>query len=150
MSEHWIILIPEDPRFVPDTAKQIRARERLAEIAPTVAAVESKVYEKITFFDSGENAGGVRCPSCAAKIPHAWWRERMSEDYRSRFRLGVYPMPCCGARHTLHELRYEWPQGFGRFALTARNSDIGKLPERDRQELEAILDAPLRLIYRRL
>jgi hypothetical protein len=34
MSDNWIILIPEDPCFVPSPETQQRARQRFLEIAP--------------------------------------------------------------------------------------------------------------------
>ena len=40
MSDNWIALVPEDPRFVPDAAKQRRARERFAVIAPEADEIE--------------------------------------------------------------------------------------------------------------
>jgi hypothetical protein len=55
MSDHWIALIPEDPSCVPDAARQLRPRDRLAEIAPAAAEIEIKVCEKVEFFDCGGN-----------------------------------------------------------------------------------------------
>jgi len=66
------------------------------------------------------------------------------------FKLAPYPTPCCGVRCTLHELVYEWPQGFGRFALDAMNPNIGKLEDRYRAEFEEILGTRLRVIYQHI
>jgi hypothetical protein len=71
-------------------------------------------------------------------------------DYDNGFRLGKHSTPCCNALYTLHDLVYEWPQGFGRFALEARNPGIGKLDGKYKREFEDILGAQLRVIYRRL
>lgn len=81
-------------------------------------------------------------------IPTSWWQDRMDEDYDDGFKLAAYRTPCCGAQHTLHDLAYEWPQGFGRFALDAMNPSLGKLEDRHRRELEEILGTKLRVIYR--
>jgi hypothetical protein len=147
MSDHWIALIPEDPRFIPDTAKQRRARARFAEIAPEADQIEVKVSEKLEFFDCGANFERVRCPSCRVEISVEWWQDRMDEDYGDGFKLAAYAIPCCGARCTLHELVYEWPQGFGRFGLNAMNPNIGKLEEMYKREFEEILGSKLRVIY---
>jgi hypothetical protein len=80
----------------------------------------------------------------------AWWKERMDEDYDDGFKLATYAMPCCAARCTLHELVYEWPQGFGRFALQAMNPNIGKLDDRYKREFEEILGTELRVIYQHI
>jgi hypothetical protein len=150
MSDNWIRLIPEDPRFVPDPAKRARARDRFAEIAPDAQEIEIKVSDRVEFFDCGGNFERVLCPACRAEITDPWWRDRMDEDYREGFRLESYPTPCCGFRCTLHDLTYEWQQGFGRFALDAMNPRIGRLDERLIEELEAILGTKLRVIYRHI
>lgn len=150
MSDNWIALIPEDPTFVPDAASQHRARDRLFEIAPEADEIEIKVSEKVAFFDCGANFERVLCPSCRAEVPVAWWQDRMDEDFGDGFKLAKYVMPCCGTPSTLHELVYEWPQGFGRFALDAMNPNIGRLEEGHRLELERILGTKLRIIYQHI
>jgi hypothetical protein len=111
MSDTWIRLIPEEPNFVPDPARQSRAREHLADIAPFAEQIEVRIFDRVVFFDCGANFERVICPSCRAKIPLQWWQDRMNEDYDSGFTLAAYPTPCCSAHHTLHELVYEQPRG---------------------------------------
>src|SRR5262249_58649745 len=98
----------------------------------------------------GGNHERILCPSCGVEIPTEWWQERMDEDYENGFKLAAYPVPCCNARKTLHELSYEWPQGFGRFALDAMNPNIGRLKDEYKEEFENILGTTLRVIYRHL
>jgi hypothetical protein len=150
MSENWIALVPEDPRFIPDAAKQRRARDRFAEIVPEADEIEIKVSEKVEFFDCGANFERIGCPSCGSDVPVAWWQDRMDEDYGDGFRLASYATPCCGARCTLHELVYQWPQGFGRFALDAMNPNIGELEDRYKREFEEILGTKLWVIYQHI
>jgi hypothetical protein len=150
MSDNWIVLIPEDPKFVPDAAKQRRARKRFVELAPRADEIEIKASDKIAFFDCGANLERIRCPSCRQEVPPEWWQDRMEEDYRDGFVLAKYAVPCCGAKATLHELDYDWPQGFGRFALEAMNPNIRKLDDKDKREVEEILGAKLRVIYQHL
>ncbi|MEX0702310.1 MAG: hypothetical protein WD069_09465 [Planctomycetales bacterium] len=150
MSDNWIALIPEDPRSIPDAAKRHRARDRFAEIAPDADEIEIKVSEKVKFFDCGANFDRVLCPSCGAEIPVDWWQDRMDEDSGDGFKLASYETPCCGKQCTLHELVYEWPQGFGRFALEAMNPNIGELEDKYKREFETILGTTLRVIYRHI
>lgn len=153
MSENWIVLIPEDPKLVPEQAKCERARVRFSEIAPDAEKIELLVSETIKFFDCGGNFERVVCPSCRSVIPIEWWQDRMDEDFKGLdggFKLSSYPTPCCGASKTLHELVYEWPQGFGRFALDAMNPNIGELDQRYKAEFEAILGTRLRVIYQHI
>ncbi|MCC6683339.1 MAG: hypothetical protein IT445_20780 [Phycisphaeraceae bacterium] len=150
MSDNWIALVPDDPRFVPDAAKQNRARERFAEIAPEADEIEIKVSEKVVFFDCGGNFERLGCPFCGVEIPVEWWQERMGEDHDDGFKLAAYTMPCCGKKSTLNELVYEWPQAFGRFAIDAMNPNIGKLDDKFKREFEDILGTKLRVVYQHI
>jgi hypothetical protein len=163
MSDHWIALIPENPRYVPDAAMRQRARDRFAQIAPDAEEIEIKVSDKVAFFDCGQNFERILCPSCGAEIPVDWWQDRMDEDSGVEgwqdqmdedsgdgFKLATYATPCCGKECTLHELGYQWPQGFGRFALDAMNPDIGELEDKYKREFENILGTKLRVIYQHI
>jgi hypothetical protein len=150
MSDNWIAIIPEDPRFVPEKAKQRRARDRFAEIAPEADKIEIKVFEKVQFFDCGANLENICCPKCRAKISVEWWQDRMDEDNGDGFKLAKYAVPCCRAKVTLHDLGYELPQGFGRFAIDAMNPVIDKLDDKYRREFEKILGTKLRVIYQHI
>ena len=136
---------------MPDEARRARARTRLAEIAPHAEEIAIHVSDHVAFFDCGANFERVRCPSCMAEIDASWWLGRMDDDYTDDgFKLAEYAMPCCNARCTLHGLIYEWPQGFGRFALEALNPMMGKLDDGKKDELEELLGTPLRVVYQHL
>jgi hypothetical protein len=150
MSDNWIALIPEDPIFIPDPAKQSRARDRFVEIAPDAEEIVIKVCEGVEFFDCGGNFERILCPSCRSEISVDWWQSRMDDDYDNGFKLAQYSMPCCDAAHTLYELVYEWPQGFARFALDSMNPDIGRLEDKYKSEFEEILGTKLRVIYQHI
>jgi hypothetical protein len=150
MSDNWIVLIPENARFVPDLDNQRRARQRLAEIVPDADEIEIKIFKDVVFFDCGGNFERICCPSCSAEIPIAWWQNRMNEDYNDGFKLAAYATPCCGKRSTLNELIYEWPQGFGLFSLDAMNPNIGELEDKHKREFEEILGTKLRVVYQHI
>src|SRR5262249_2422247 len=77
MSDNWIRLIPQDPRFVPEPERRVRAKDRIAEIAPDADEIEITVSETVEFFDCGGNHERILCPSCGVEIPTEWWQERM-------------------------------------------------------------------------
>lgn len=150
MSDNWITLIPEDPRFVPEAERVERARARFAEIAPDADEIEVEVSDEVRFIDCGGNFECVRCPACRAEIPTEWWGDRMDEEFTGGCKLRDFATPCCGAQRSLNDLVYEWPQGFARFALSAMNPRIGRLDGRHVEEFEDILGTELRAIYRHL
>ena len=130
MSDNWIVLIPEDPEYVPSEFQRARARKLFEGMAPEADEIEIVVEDKVQFFHCGGNAERIRCPSCNAQVDYKWWGEQMDEDYvNNGFGLAAYATPCCGARHRLHDLIYDWPEGFGRFAIEVMNPGIGKLDE---------------------
>jgi len=136
---------------MPSNDRQKNAVNRLREIAPESGKIESKISAKIRFVDCGGNFQRISCPSCGGEIPIDWWREQMDKDCDdSGFRLNKLELLCCAAEHNLHELRYDGNEGFGKFSLEAMNPNLGKLRKQQVREFEAILDCPLRVIYRHI
>jgi len=149
MSDDWIILIPEKAGHVPPEEARNSALKQFRKIAPDSDEINIELTEKVRFENCGANFEKVLCPDCGKEIELDWWQERMEEDFgeEESFQLGTFKLPCCGVMRTLHELRYEWPQGFTRFSLEAMNPNIGKLSAEARAGLEAASGCPLRVIY---
>lgn len=149
MSDDWIILIPEKAGHVPPQEARDGALAKLREIAPTSDEVSVELTEKIRFEHCGANFQKILCPDCGKEIQMDWWQKRMDEDFgeAESFQLGNFKLPCCGAQRTLHELCYEWPQGFAKFSLEAMNPNIGKLPTHALADLESAAGCSLRVIY---
>ncbi len=131
--------------------RRTHALDRFAEVAPDAEEIEVKVSDHIEFFDCGANFERIVCPSCGTEIPDEWWQDRLNDDSaHNGFKLAKYSTPCCNIGHTLHDLIYEWPQGFGHFAIDAMNPNIGKLDDKFKKEFEEILGTPLRVIYQHI
>ena len=144
MSDHFLVVIPADPKAdLPETAAALR--DALAELAGTDEA-RVKDYGKLQFIDCGENAERIRCPNCGAEIPAEQWQTWMDEDWHGEegFHLHRHDTPCCAAAVTLNMLVYEWPQGFARWFVGARNNNRGPLIDKDIRQLEAIAGLPLK------
>lgn len=148
MPERWIMLIPEDPRCIPDEARRQHACARFAEIAPEADAIEITLSENVCFFDCGSHFVRIACPACAVEIPEKWWHERMDEDCAGGgFQLSSYATPCCSTPHTLNALHYEGTQGFAQFAVEVMNPNRPPLDAETLREFEEILGTRLRVIY---
>jgi len=151
MSDNWVTIIPEDARHVPSEDCQNQALAYFRKIAPNADEIDTAVDESIEFRDCGVNFERVFCPSCNTEMTMGQWSNLMDSDQNPNgFRLGRHRMPCCGERHTLHELRYEWTQGFGRFELSAMNPSIGRLSEEQESEFCRRLGCPVRVIYQHI
>jgi hypothetical protein len=149
MSDRYLILIAEDPKFEPDEEQLELAREFLEEIAGESDATEVTHSGELKFFDCGEDFEEVQCPRCGRELFIDWWQERMDEAVRGeRIQLKKLTMPCCDGKATLHELRYDMPQGFGTFSIQAMNPEINELDEDAQGELEQIVGTKLRVIWR--
>jgi len=150
MSDNFLILIPQDPNHVPTADQQSEAGRRMRGLAPNADEIKTETFETVQFFDCAANFSSVSCPHCRSEIPQDWWGDKMDADYEDGFQLASYDAPCCGKAANLHELVYDWPQGFGRFAVTAMNPGIGLLSDQQREEFEALLGTKLRVIYNHL
>ena len=67
---------------------------------------------------------------------------------KTRFADLTITLPCCGNVSSLNDVLYEWPTGFARFQLKARNPGKG-VEEATVHDLEEILGCPLRKIWAR-
>jgi len=150
MSDNWITLIPETPNFIPGEAAQAHAGQLFWTIAPDSDQIDVNVFDKLAFFACGANFERILCPACGSEIPTEWWQDRMDEDFDNGFKLTKYATPCCSSAITLHELNYDWPQGFGRFSLDAMNPKIGLLDDEQKKAFEEILGTRLRVIYQHI
>jgi hypothetical protein len=149
MSDNNVILIPEDPRLIPACEKQMHAMRTFRQLAPDSDQVEIKVVDRVRFVDCGQNFERVLCPACGKQFDFEWWNERMHEDFMDGSPLREIELPCCKAKRSLHDLRYEWPQGFALFSLHVKNPSFGKLSREQVASMEAVLGCPLRVIYQR-
>jgi len=147
MSDDYVHIIPEEAGFVPEEKRQLDAIAYFRSIAPRASEVITSTSDDLKFIHCGGNFGKICCPSCGATIGLRLWQEWMNVDYGEKgFALTQHTLPCCAARHTLHELAYEWPQGFARWDLQAMNPDID-LSDVHRSRFEEILGCPVRIIY---
>lgn len=144
MSDHFLVVIPADPNAdLPDTADALRAC-----LGQLVGSEESRIkdYGKLQFIDCGENFESIRCPACGSRFTVPQWHEWMNEDWHGEegFHLHRHLSPCCQVEMTLNELIYEWPQGFARWFVGARNEGRGPLAPHEIEKLEAIAGMPLK------
>ena len=147
MSDNWIAIVPEDPDFIPEFESQNTALELFRMIAPESDEIEIKLSEGVQLFDCGTNLERIICPHCNREIPTDWWQDQIDEDHDGNgFLMKRYPTPCCQTAFSLNQLRYEWPQAFGRFAIDAMNPNIERLHEEQREAFERILGTPLKIV----
>lgn len=71
MSDNWIALVPEDPSHVPDRKRQDEAVQYFGSIAPDADKIDSKVSDRLMFFDCEANLQRIVCPHCEGDVPVA-------------------------------------------------------------------------------
>src|ERR1043165_8573352 len=125
MSDDYLHIIPEDPNFVPDPAAGRRALELLREMAPAADETGTTQTPGVKFVDPGENLERISCPPCGATVPTDLWVQMMEAAAAIGFQALSVQLPCCSVHTSLNDLNYDWPAGFARFRLWARNASIG-------------------------
>ncbi|UOA27645.1 hypothetical protein DSM107133_02375 [Pseudosulfitobacter sp. DSM 107133] len=152
MSDNWILIVPKQPEHIPSQDEAKAALELLEKSMPDAEEFEIVQSEHIQFFDCGANLETITCPRCSADIDFDWWGEAMSSDFdeTSGCQLNEYPMPCCSASASLDELSYEFHQAFGRFALSAMNPNLAKMPDETVSEIEAALGCGVSVVYQHI
>ncbi len=146
MSDNLLRLIPCDPQYVPALSSQKRAEQLLRSYLKAADEVRIRVTEQVEFIDPGANLQRISCPSCGATLTIEQWQEAMDSAFQHHFADLVVAMSCCGREQSLNDLRYDWPAGFARFVLEARNQG-GDLDETQLEALQQILGCRLRMIW---
>jgi hypothetical protein len=152
MSDHFVRIIPADPRFVPTRQGQEAAADLLRAVAPLAADVSSETDAQVEFRDCGGNFERVLCPACGAEIEVDIWQEWMDGDYspKTGFRLGPITTPCCSQQTTLNQLTYELPQGFSRFVLSAMNANRLPFSAAELAQISRALGCEVRVVWQRV
>jgi hypothetical protein len=163
MSDNWLILIPADPNYVPDSQSQQRARDLFESFLPNAEEININLTDGIRFVDQGSNFESVSCPKCGTKVDIDWWQRAMNTacgvapdvdwwdwglvlDSDPVFTDLMITIPCCGSDLSLNDLVYYWPAGFARFGLEALYPD-GNLSDEQIALLKQTLDCDLRVIW---
>lgn len=150
MSDHWIIVMPEKPEYVPSEEAQRKAVALFKQLAPTADEVIAQASVGIRFIDCGANFERVLCPACGGEIEIEWWQNRMDDETEANYPLKRIELPCCRAARSLNEFKYDWPQGFARFSVEARNPGILDLTEAHLKAFEAIIGSRVRKVRQHL
>jgi len=146
MSDNWIIVVPEEPDFLPPLESRRKAAELFRSIAPRADEVKEQATQEVRFIDCGANLERIVCPSCGAELDIEWWQERMDEEAAAAFPLRPTPLPCCSASRTLAQLEYDWPQAFARFSVEAMNPQLGDLTDEQLRSFESVLGCRVRKV----
>jgi hypothetical protein len=151
MSDSFIVIIAEDPDFVPSTEQAAAASACLAEAFPEADEVTIERSNGLAFHDCGGNFESVACPACGVELELETWQQWMDDAWDGEaFRLTPIRLRCCQVMKTLHELDYHAAQGFGRVAVCAMNPEADAVGDDVRATLEAALGTRVRVILRHL
>jgi len=150
MADHFLRIIPLDPGHVPDPESQERALALIRTLVPAAAELRAAVRDEIVFVDPGGNLESIACPRCGEQLSFAWWSDAMDTAHALRFSDLVTEVPCCRARASLNDLEYEWPAGFARFVIEAREPGLtGWLDAAAVAQIETALGTRVRQILAR-
>jgi hypothetical protein len=150
VSDHWLLVIPTDPEWVPAEAASAAAQQAIAALCPGSGEVTAETHDTVRFIDQGSNLEEVRCPACGTALASDWWSDGMQRAFERDFADLAVTTPCCGTATTLNDLVYDWPAGFARFELSVHSPDRGWLAEQELASLADALGHPVRQILRHI
>jgi hypothetical protein len=110
------------------------------------AEVVIKLHALPQFVDCGENFERAICPACGGD-PGLDWLGTLYEG--NGLRLAVVELPCCGTRAHPNEVRFEWPCGFARFQIAARDPSVAQLSGEQLHQIASALGLPVRQVLQR-
>lgn len=151
MSDSFMRIVPVDPRFVPSKPAQKAAEDLLRAAAPDADLVSSVTSAGVEFHGGICDPIRILCPACEEPVDTEVWASWMDGDYspQTGFRLGPVATPCCGHRTPLNELKYEFPHGFSRYVLSARNPGL-PLAMTELTQISGALGGEVRVVWERL
>ena len=149
MSDNWLTVIPTDPYWQPDEPTVDATVKVLQRFVPAANRIEVVEGTSVEFVDAGENFLSVCCPHCGAESTMDWWIGAMDRAADRGFTDLATEVSCCGARVSLNDLDYDWPQGFTRWRIRVLEPNRLQLERAEIQTLAATLDHPIRVIYTR-
>jgi len=147
MSDNVLKLIPTVPSFLPTKGAQDKARKRLGSFVPIADEIKAIARREVEFIDQGGNFEKVSCPLCGRALDTEWWQEAMGKAAERGFVNLDIQLPCCQKQTSLNELGYDWPAGFARFSLEARNPGVKMLKAEQIRAVEQDLGCQLRVIW---
>ena len=150
MSDDWLIIIPTNPKWLPNHEQGERALEVFNTFVPAAREVSMATSERVQIVLSGPNTDVIACPACGAQLGWEWFGSELDSREASGFEELEVPLPCCAATISLNDLRFDMPMGFARFELSALNPDRDWLTGDEIHQLEASLGHPIRQIFRHL
>lgn len=146
MSDNWIIVIPENPDYIPPLESRQKAEEYFRSIAPRSDEVKEEATEEFRCIDCGGNLSKIICPACGAELKVQWWLGVMDEEAKAGSPLRPVTLPCCSAQSSLGRLQYDWPQGVARFTVETMNPGLPDLTDAQKRVFETILGCRVRVI----
>ena len=156
MAEFAIIVVPQDPHFIPSSSAVLAARalmedffpDRADQVGHNTSATPKLITERDAF-------SSVKCPRCGETVERfeleegddglTWW-DRFEEQLENSLdpMSEVIEMPCCQAEVKAEEIDLEGGAAFSRFTLSLRDpgEDPSVSPEQ-RAALETALGCPV-------
>ena len=151
MSDNFLIIVPQDPKYLPTLEIQQLVSGMVGSLVPDADEISIDASEHVMFFDAGVNFESINCPHCRSEIDMEWWSDQMEKDFDGQgFKLEPCALPCCGSSAALNQLTYDWPQAFGKFSCTIGNPKVSGFSESEIESLTRAIGTPILIVRRHL
>ena len=150
MSDTFLRFTPGDPIHVPSESSRRELVRLMTAGFPDADGVHEQEHDEVTFVDAGSNFEVVGCPTCGKELDSGWWGDAMGAAGDSGFADLSVTLPCCAAKSSLNDLRYEMPQAFARYVLEVVNPNVDDVPASLLGKLSQRLGSNLRVVWTRV
>ena len=147
MSTNVLIIIPQDPNFLPFNGILERVVAELVRyLSKPKDDFRITITDRVRFIDPGFNLRQIRCPFCNNIIDSTWWQNTMDQAYEGNFSNLKIITPCCQMVTSLNNLYYDWTAGFARSSIEVFDPK-GDITQEQQKVIETILGIEIRKIW---
>ncbi len=150
MSDYYVKIIPVEP-FCKADAQAVQKVRSYLEQCLIAMSVEVEMHEAPAFVDCGAYLQEIVCPFCGNDL-WDWWGDAMDGAAGETGLFPVLdkmPLPCCGRRASLNDLKYDYPCGFACTKFVVLNPRE-QLHQYHIEAVERMLGMQVKVIYSRI
>ena len=146
MGDHYLAIMPRDPRYSPSDQQLAAAREVVADFF-SESEVRTASAQEFRFVHTVEGFESPACPNCGASLDFDWWSNQMNHCAAVGFEPFAVVSPCCSTECSLADLDYHDQAAFAHCVIEVHEPRRLELGPRELLVVARELGRPLRQVW---